>query len=81
MLELKSIRSTHGSDLTGSEQSEKKNINTNGSTNSTGDLQQMQEDLIKINQSLDEIKTKLSTLATVNYIIINGVNCNIYFHL
>ncbi len=42
--------------------------NANDSNNSTGNIRQVQDDLAKVNQSLDEIKAQLQILTEVNYI-------------
>ncbi len=42
--------------------------NANDSNNSASNKRQAQDDLAKVNQSLDEIKIQLKLLAEVNYI-------------
>jgi len=59
-----------GSDSSNNDKREETNDNTNDANNSVGNIQQVQDDLAKFNQSLEEIKGQLQTLIAVNYFII-----------
>ncbi len=58
-----------GSDSSNNDKREETNDNTNDANNSVGDIQQVQDDLAKFNQSLEEIKGQLQILIAVNYFI------------